>query len=40
MMIGLVMRPRGRVLRVTSWISIGLVAAYGLNAALVFLAAG
>lgn len=37
-MIGLVMRPRGRVLRVTSWISIGLVAAYGINAALIYLA--
>jgi cation:H+ antiporter len=36
-MIGLVMRPQGRVLRVASWISVGLVAAYGLNAALVFL---
>lgn len=36
-MIGLVMRPQGRVLRVLSWISVGLVAAYGLNAAFVFL---
>lgn len=36
-MIGLVMRPQGRVLRVSSWISVGLVAAYGLNAAFVFL---
>jgi cation:H+ antiporter len=35
--IGLVMRPQGRVLRVTSWISIGLVAAYLINAALVSL---
>jgi len=35
--IGLVMRPRGRVLRVTSWISVGLLAAYLLNAALLFL---
>lgn len=35
--VGLVMRPQGRVLRVTSWISVGLVAAYGVNAALVFL---
>lgn len=38
-LVGLVMRPQGRVLRVTSWISVGLVAAYLLNAALVFLAA-
>jgi cation:H+ antiporter len=36
-MIGLVMRPQGRVLRVASWISIGLLAAYALNAAIVFL---
>lgn len=36
--VGLVMRPQGRVLRVTSWISIGLVAAYGINAALMYLA--
>lgn len=36
-MVGLAMRPRGLVLRVASWISIGLVAAYALNAALVFL---
>ncbi|MBL8287566.1 MAG: sodium:calcium antiporter [Rubrivivax sp.] len=36
-MIGLVMRPRGRVLRVLSWVSVGLVAAYALNAAFVFL---
>lgn len=36
-MIGLVMRPQGRVLRMWSWISVGLVAAYGLNAAFVFL---
>jgi cation:H+ antiporter len=37
--VGLVMRPRGRVLRVTSWVSLGLVAAYGINASLLFLAA-
>lgn len=37
--VGLVMRPRGRVLRVASWVSIGLVAAYGINAGLLFLAA-
>jgi cation:H+ antiporter len=36
--VGLVMRPQGRVLRVSSWISLGLVAAYAINASLVFLA--
>ncbi len=36
-MIGLVLRPRGRMLRVASWVSIGLVAAYAINAALLFL---
>lgn len=36
-MVGLVLRPQGRVLRVTSWVSIGLLAAYALNAAFVFL---
>lgn len=36
--VGLVMRPQGRVLRVASWISVGLVAAYGINAAFLFLA--
>ena len=35
--IGLVMRPQGRTLRVISWISVGLVAAYVVNAALVYL---
>ncbi|MDO9093127.1 MAG: sodium:calcium antiporter [Rubrivivax sp.] len=35
--IGLVMRPQGRVLRVVSWVSVGLVAAYVINAALAFL---
>jgi cation:H+ antiporter len=35
--IGLVMRPQGRTLRVVSWISVGLVAAYVMNAALVYL---
>lgn len=35
--IGLVMRPRGRVLRVVSWISVALVAAYVSSAALVYL---
>jgi cation:H+ antiporter len=39
-LIGLVMRPQGRVLRVTSWISIGLVAAYLINAALLYLSEG
>jgi cation:H+ antiporter len=38
--IGLVMRPQGRVLRVTSWVSVGLVAAYAVNAALVYLGDG
>ena len=37
-MIGLVLRPQGRVLRVGSWISIGLATAYLLNAVLVALA--
>jgi cation:H+ antiporter len=36
--IGLVMRPQGHVLRVLSWISIALVAIYVLNATLVYLA--
>jgi cation:H+ antiporter len=36
--IGLVMRPQGRVLRVASWVSVGLVAAYVMNATLVYLA--
>jgi cation:H+ antiporter len=35
--VGLVIRPQGRLLRVTSWISVGLVAAYGINAALAYL---
>lgn len=35
--IGLVMRPQGRTLRVVSWVSVGLVAAYVVNAALVYL---
>jgi cation:H+ antiporter len=38
--VGLLMRPQGRVLRVTSWVSVGLVAAYLVNVALVYLAAG
>jgi len=39
-MIGLVMRPQGRVLRFLSWISVGLLATYLLNAVLVFLHSG
>jgi cation:H+ antiporter len=35
--IGLVMRPQGRVLRVVSWISVGLIAAYVVNASLLYL---
>lgn len=35
--VGLVMRPQGRVLRVVSWVSVGLVAAYAINATLVYL---
>ena len=36
-MVGLVLRPQGRLLRVFSWISVGLLAVYALNATLVFL---
>ena len=39
-MIGLVMRPQGRELRVLSWVSAGLLAIYLFNAALVFLYGG
>ncbi len=35
--IGLVMRPRGRTLRVVSWVSLALAATYVVNAALVYL---
>jgi cation:H+ antiporter len=35
--VGLVLRPQGRVLRVASWISLGLVAAYGINATVLYL---
>lgn len=35
--VGLVLRPQGRLLRVTSWISVALLATYLLNATLVFL---
>lgn len=36
--VGLMMRPRGRTLRVVSWVSVGLVATYAVNAVLAFLA--
>lgn len=39
-MIGLVMRPQGRALRLLSWISVGLLATYLVNAVLVFLHGG
>ncbi len=39
-MIGLVVRPRGRVLRVGSWVSIGMAATYLLAATLVFIQGG
>jgi cation:H+ antiporter len=39
-MIGLVLRPHGRVMRRLSWVSIGLVAVYLLNAWLLFLRGG
>lgn len=35
--IGLVMRPQGRTLRVVSWVSVGLAATYVVNAALIYL---
>lgn len=35
--VGLVMRPHGRVLRTVSWVSVGLAAACAVNAALVYL---
>ena len=35
--IGLVMRPQGRALRVLSWISVGLAATFAVNAALLYL---
>jgi len=37
--VGLVMRPRGRLLRVTSWVSVGLVTVWLLNAVLLGVAA-
>ena len=39
-MVGLVIRPQGRELRVLSWVSVGLLATYLLNAVLVFLHGG
>ena len=39
-MSGLVLRPQGRVLRVTSWISIALLATYLVNVAPVYLTGG
>lgn len=38
--VGLVMRPQGRVLRIVGWISIGLLAAYVIHAAVLLLRAG
>lgn len=35
--VGLVMRPRGRVLRATSWVSVGLLSACAMNAAMAYL---
>jgi cation:H+ antiporter len=35
--IGLVMRPQGRTLRMMSWVSVGIAATYVVNAALVYL---
>jgi cation:H+ antiporter len=35
--VGLVMRPQGRALRVLSWVSVALAATYAVNAALVYL---
>ena len=37
--VGLAMRPRGRVLRVASWVSLGLVAVYAINATALYLLA-
>jgi cation:H+ antiporter len=39
-LVGLVMRPQGRVLRVLSWVSVGLLAGWLLNALLLALAGG
>lgn len=35
--VGLVLRPQGRVLRIASWVSLGLVAAYGINSTVLYL---
>lgn len=37
--VALVMRPRARVLRATSWVSLGLVAVYAINATIMYLIA-
>ena len=37
MIIGLLVRPRGRLLRIVSWISVALAGAYALNAAVIYL---
>ncbi len=39
-MVGLIMRPQGRVLRAVSWVSVGLLSVYLLNAALLFVRGG
>jgi cation:H+ antiporter len=39
-MIGLILRPQGRVLRLASWVSVALLAIYLVNAALVFVHGG
>jgi len=36
-LLGLLLKPRARVLRLVSWVSVGLVAVFGLNAALLYL---
>lgn len=38
--IGLLMRPKGRVLRTTSWVGLALASAYAINTALAYLHAG
>jgi cation:H+ antiporter len=39
-MVGLILRPQGRVLRAVSWVSVGLLSVVLLNAALLFLRGG
>jgi cation:H+ antiporter len=39
-MIGLILRPKGQVLRVISWVSVGLLVTYVVNAMLVFIHEG